>query len=484
MRGRIAALAGLALLLLSGPAAGRAPEAQTAWFTLYGEDGAKVGRIIETTTAGPEGREVVDDQEITVQEQGAPVTRIVQLLTRREDAAGRVVALSLQTSIGRDVTRTEAVIRDGRAEVTRRTASGRHAVTVPLPPGVRFDAGEGLLADWDPVRQPNLEFDNFNLDYMVVEHMVIRPATGAAPAPDGGMAVLRIRYEGGGLQGVSRLTLDAHRDIVAVVQPRFGTSVTVRVSDRQTALAPYPPFRVLPKTMTKSPFRIPPGALNGHIRYRFAFEDGLEFPLPQTGEQRAVLADGVATVDICEDCGPGLPTDPAYLAGALRPTAWLQSDHPRVKAIAAQVSRLKVSDTRRMQILVQVVVPLLGRVDFTGHFSAVDALKRRAGDCTEAAVILAAAARAAGIPAKVANGLVYSRERYHGVSNAFLPHSWVLAYVDGQWKSFDAALLSFDSSHIALTVGDGDARSLGASGQLASLLAWKDLAEVRRRPAS
>ena len=60
MRGRIAALAGLALLLLSGPAAGRAPEAQTAWFTLYGEDGAKVGRIIETTTAGPEGREVVD----------------------------------------------------------------------------------------------------------------------------------------------------------------------------------------------------------------------------------------------------------------------------------------------------------------------------------------------------------------------------------------------------------------------------------------
>ena len=108
-------------------------------------------------------------------------------------------------------------------------------------------------------------------------------------------------------------------------------------------------------------------------------------------------------------------------------------------------------------------------------------MRRRAGDCTEAAVLLAALGRAAGIPTRVANGLVYSRQRYHGVGNAFMPHSWTLAYVDGAWRSFDLALDTFDATHIALTVGDGDARSIQAAGQLASLLHWDEMREVRAR---
>jgi len=89
--------------------------------------------------------------------------------------------------------------------------------------------------------------------------------------------------------------------------------------------------------------------------------------------------------------------------------------------------------------------------------------------------------RAAGIPMRVASGLTYSRESYHGVSNAFMPHSWTLAYVDGRWRSFDLALNEFDSTHIALTIGDGDPRSVAAAGQLASLLVLDSLAEVRPR---
>ena len=65
-----------------------------------------------------------------------------------------------------------------------------------------------------------------------------------------------------------------------------------------------------------------------------------------------------------------------------------------------------------------------------------------------------------------------------------MPHSWVLAYVDGEWKSFDAALERFDSTHIALVVGDGDARSIEAANQLASLLEWQSMTEVRVRPAT
>ena len=98
-------------------------------------------------------------------------------------------------------------------------------------------------------------------------------------------------------------------------------------------------------------------------------------------------------------------------------------------------------------------------------------------------MLLAALGRAIGIPTKVASGLVYSRGAYHGTSNVFLPHSWVLAYVGGRWRSFDAALGAFDSSHIALTIGDGDARAIAAANQLAGLIIWQEMQEVRRRPA-
>jgi hypothetical protein len=142
---------------------------------------------------------------------------------------------------------------------------------------------------------------------------------------------------------------------------------------------------------------------------------------------------------------------------------------------------MNVSDARKMELLIERALPYIAELDFNGHYSALDTVIRRAGDCTEAAVLLAALGRAAGIPTRVASGVTYSRQAYHGVSNAFMPHSWTLAYVDGRWRSFDLALAEFSSTHIALTIGDGDPRSIAAAGQLASLLVFDGLAEVRTR---
>jgi hypothetical protein len=236
--------------------------------------------------------------------------------------------------------------------------------------------------------------------------------------------------------------------------------------------------------MTKSPFRISQEALAGHIRYRFSFRDGAEFAIPQTGEQRVAAEPGFVTVDICADCGPGLSGDEADLASAVKPTAWLQSDDPQITAITDPIAKLPVSDTRKMELLLQKAKPYLGRVDFTGHYSALETMARHAADCTDAAALLAAFGRAAGIPTRVASGMVYSRPSYHGISNAFMPHSWTLAFVDGKWKSFDLALDDFDATHIALTVGDGDERSVLAAGQLAGLLHWDNMAEIRTQAAN
>lgn len=470
-----------ALLLLAGPASGRDDAA--TWFVISADSGEKIGFASSQTRALPAGREWIGEQQVLLGERLKPVRKIAVRTVRREDAAGRTVSLESVSQVGPDRTRHEARIDGGVARVLRQTGSDRQQIDIALPAGVRFDGGDGLLPEWLRSGSATLALESFSLEAMAVERLEMQRTAALPTDPSGTIAVLRRRYEDGELRGVSRLLLSADGRILAVDQPMQGFAVHFRLADRATATAPHPPYRVLPGTMIKSPFRIPPAAARGHMRYRFTFRDRMTFAVPRTGDQATRPGDGFTVVDICESCGPGLPTDATFLAGALKPTPWMQSDHPRLKAVAGPVGRLSVSDARKMDILIRKATPYIRRVDFAGHFSALETMDRRAGDCTEAAALLAALGRAAGIPTKVANGLVYSRERYHGVSNAFMPHSWVLAYVDGQWRSYDLALGTFDSTHIALTVGDGDARSVLAANQLAALLTWDQMSEVRARPA-
>ncbi len=471
----------LAVAILAGPANAQvAPpgaDASASWYRLVAGNDMTIGHRSQQVTRTAQGRESVSIQEILLQEPGDPVTRVTSQTVIKEDKTGRIVSMSDYSQTGRSWTRTVAKIEPGKAVITRTTRSDSHTVTVALPPDVRFDSGAGLLRGWDGVNR--LEFLNFSLDAQAVERMTIEALPHAHASGD--LSAIRKRYDGQQLRAVARLEIGPGGRILSVMQPMFGTRIAILPATRDEALAPHAPFRVLATVMIKSPVRIAQPATQGHIRYRFGFRDGIEFAPPETGEQRVTHADGEAVVDICATCGPGLPTDPAYLADARRATPWLQSGNARIAAIVRRVAPSRVSDSRKMDLLRDETLRHIVRIDFTGHFSALETVERGAGDCTEAAVLLAALGRAAGIPTRVVNGLVYSRERYHGVGNAFMPHSWVLAFVEGQWRSYDAALLAFDSTHIALTIGDGDARSISAASQLGSLLIWRAMTEVRTR---
>lgn len=464
-----------AVALAATPAAANNP---TTWYTIVADSGAKLGHVSLEVETRADGRDLIESQQIYLRERGGAANRTRARTIVREDASGRVLSIESTARTGRFWSRTSASVGAGRVDVVRETATGSGRETIYLPADVRFDDGEALLQSWSPQEAPRLEFMNFDSDALAVERIVVE-ALGA-PDAEGRLAALRWRYEGQDLRGVSRIVLQNGR-LLEVAQPMFGETFRVQLTDRETAERAHPPYQVIPNMAQRAPFRISQEARRGHIRYRYAFRDGVSFPLPQTGEQRVRAEDGFITLDICNTCGPGLPADAETLAAALRPTTWLQSDHPRLQAMAAAIRGYNVSDGRKMELLLERGIPYLEEADFNGHYSALDTIERRRGDCTEAAVLLAALGRAAGIPTRVASGVSYSRESYHGVSNAFIPHSWVVAYVDGHWQSFDLSLREFDSTHIALTIGDGDPRSIAAAGQLASLLRLDTMAEVRAR---
>ncbi|WP_211371820.1 transglutaminase domain-containing protein [Marilutibacter maris] len=203
-----------------------------------------------------------------------------------------------------------------------------------------------------------------------------------------------------------------------------------------------------------SPYKIGTAALAGQIRYRIAF-DGIDGDLPETGEQRVGGTDDTGhELIVCADCGREAAPTPQALAGYTRANAWIESEDPRLRRFATRNDRGDNIDRRMTRLADAVRRHLDAGIDFRHYDSAATAWEKRSGDCTEAALLLAALARARGIPTRVASGLAYS-SRFTGRSHLFSPHVWVQAWDGERWRSYDAGLSGFDAGHIAVHVGDG-----------------------------
>jgi hypothetical protein len=219
--------------------------------------------------------------------------------------------------------------------------------------------------------------------------------------------------------------------------------------------------------LVSSPYRIPDAARAGKIRYRLQLRDG-EWNWPETAEQHVERHGDTTQLTICGDCGREASPDPAQLKRYREPNAWVQSRDRRVVAFARMAKGRSV-DARMHSLVLEVQKHMTGAIDFASYQSATRALDSRGGDCTEFAVLLAAAARARGIPARVVAGLSYA-SRFLDRPHAFVPHMWVQAWDGTRWTSYDAALGHFDATHIAIAIGDGSPDSLrGTMATIAKL---------------
>ncbi len=72
-----------------------------------------------------------------------------------------------------------------------------------------------------------------------------------------------------------------------------------------------------------------------------------------------------------------------------------------------------------------------------GYDAASVTARRREGDCTEHAVLLAALARAHGLPSRVIHGIVIASSKGHVGAYG---HAWTEVFADGRWQLLDATL--------------------------------------------
>ena len=136
--------------------------------------------------------------------------------------------------------------------------------------------------------------------------------------------------------------------------------------------------------------------------------------------------------------------DPKYL----EESAEVQSRHPMIRALSRELVGDTQNDWQVAQDINRWVHNNLEK-ELVDTITALDALHERRGECQSHTYLFTALARAAGIPTRIVNGLVYSKE-YAG----FLYHAWPEVYV-GEWRALDPTFgqSAVDATHIKLTVG-------------------------------
>lgn len=148
-----------------------------------------------------------------------------------------------------------------------------------------------------------------------------------------------------------------------------------------------------------------------------------------------------------------LPYTGKKMSDYLLPNALIQSDDNKIINLSKRILSGEKDPREAAKKLNEWVYTAIRKKPVVSIPSALDVLNQREGDCNEHTALYAALARAAGIPTRMAAGIVY-------MNNGFYYHAWPEVW-DGQWLAVDPTFNQFpaDATHIRFVTGNLDRQS-------------------------
>ncbi|MBW8868128.1 MAG: transglutaminase domain-containing protein [Acidobacteria bacterium] len=416
--------------------------------------GEKIGFTVGQTTREGDGFRLEEDGRLQMALLGATTPATIRT-TAHVDAAFTLHAFEFSLDPGTGAIEVRGTLNGRTLTLEVRTPSGsrREERELDEPPALSLSlsrrlANGGLVTgarhQWTIFDPATLRNSPVTVD--VGRRELIRGA-GTAPLP-----AFRVEMEFSGLRTTSWVT-----DTGEVVREESPLGlITVRESSENArAMAVSRRIQVdliqSSAVATRMSSRIdePRDVRRMHLRMRGLLDARLP---PQDLDGGAQTFDG----DVVELIDPRQlrpePLDPAatrYLAAE----PFLESDAPEIRSESETAVRGAETDRARAEKLTRYVNALLDKKPTVSLPSALEVLRTRVGDCNEHTALYVAMARAAGIPARIAVGLVF-------VHGAFYYHAWPEVYVDrtpssGLWLPVDPTLNQFpaDATHIRLARG-------------------------------
>jgi hypothetical protein len=459
------------------------------WYAVTFQD-RKCGYMHSAVVRKPGGNDGSDVIETTTEMRitlgrGGQTVRIGTVERSTETIAGDILGFSSETDMSLMSVRMSGVVKDGRVTVTTRQYGQTTTNTYPLPAGALMNWGSyreqrrrGLAVGTRytlPAYAPSMSADRVlpttfeivsrepvDLYGRVVEAYKTRQ-TMKAPGLLGPMNVESIVWLNDRFVPVKLEMEVAQMRIVAIL------------CDKAIATRAVDPPELMADTLI--PVRLPEGAGQARsITYRLSRKGGpasrpsAALPaLPDTAMQRVTReADGSLLVKVTR-CGAVAENPvaskpaPADLDKLRAATAYANTDDPEIQRLAREAAGDEKDPVKKVARLRAFVSRYVETKDLSvGFATAGEVARSRQGDCSEHAVLLAALARACGLPARAVSGIVYA-PRFAGRNDVFVWHMWTQVYAGGRWIDTDPALEQddLDATHIAMSLVSLDDAALG-----------------------
>jgi len=312
----------------------------------------------------------------------------------------------------------------------------------PLLLAVR-DVGVTIAAESTLVVADSADYDSTAMAWVPVHFDTVR-AFRIEQVRDGVRGSAWIDAAGHIVRATSPVAFTMERSAFEVAYENFRRRDTARVA--RASAAPRV-GDVVPTTAIAAGVRLLPAA-TPELRVRLSGGDVRGLHLA-AGRQRLV---GDTLVVRREAAGQlaaryTLPASDTSLGEYLKPEPLIQSDHPRIRAQARAIIGRELEPARAAELLLHWVADHVDKTVAAHLPSAVQVLARRRGDCNEHTVLYVALARAVGLPARAAAGLVL-------LDGRFYYHAWAEVYL-GDWVAVDptSRQLPADAAHLRFVIG-------------------------------
>ena len=419
--------------------------------------GDKIGFVVGETVPLPDGFELREDGRLQMALLGATTAARVRTLVR-VDRTFTLRSFEFSLDPGTGAVEVSGVVVGQRLELTIATPSGRRtesrelAETPALSQSVpRRLAAAGLRAGahhelslFDPATLRNAP---------LVVDVQAREVVSAAGRP---VPAFRVRTQFGGIVSFSWITDTG--EVVKEESP-LGLVVVREAQERAVELGVPGDIRsdmLEAAAVVPSPAkRIDDTSAVERLRVRLQNAEGLD-PADLDGAGQTVTGDTFEIRDLQR--APLGPLDP-QAARFLAPEPFIESDAPEIVTEARKATAGASGPRERAERLVRHVNELLEKKPTVSLPSALEVLRTRVGDCNEHTALFVALARASGLPARVAVGLVYQR-------GGFYYHAWPEVYVEERgralWLPVDPTLNQFpaDATHLRLARGGLDRQAV------------------------
>jgi hypothetical protein len=251
----------------------------------------------------------------------------------------------------------------------------------------------------------------------------------------------------------ARLFVDAQGQVLKSEQDMMGGVVTYRTTEEGAKSAAGPiQFDLIKNTVIKVAARIPTSDRTRYVRYQLKMPGGdLSDVIPADARQQFLPggAPELAVLDVRSmgpaDGAPAAPVDAQFT----KPNALVTSQDSQVRALTQRATRGAKDVWQKVERINHFVFEKMTDKNFNIAFAAASEVARDlSGDCTEHAVLAAAMYRAAGIPSRVAVGLIYVEQQ-----GGFGYHMWNEVFVNQRWVALDPSFdqSTVDAAHIKLS---------------------------------